>query len=469
MSSKKSKSIIILLCALAVAGLAYLVFINLERVERIQNGAWSDEARENQYLAAERFLEKYDIESESSRQLIDTTELSTDNVLIIKNANQVVIQSRVDDLIDWVERGGHLIVEAQLNDVEETDILLSHFNVEKFPEDEPWRNADIYDEYLDDRESLTDDIEKEFENGFDEDSDNSEEEGDQAEQYFSDSNAGDLGEALLERQAFSENFSANSFSFSENLRELETYSLPENTVVIRVDNIAYPIRADFSGSGSLYHPAMYRDDHQYNDYQLNYWTDNDLAVGYMQLQVGEGRLSVMADLNIWKSQQIGLFDHAYLLRALVDGADNVLFLTDVSVPGLMSLIWNNFFELCIVLFILGFVWVVYSSRRFGPVLDSNIQPRRSFREHVLAVGDYFWRNKMSEGLIEGLREDIWLTMRKRHPGFDKLDDIRQYNKLSEVTQLPEQTLQGLMQGAAPADEIRFFHAVKTLQKIRKML
>jgi len=202
---------------------------------------------------------------------------------------------------------------------------------------------------------------------------------------------------------------------------------------------------------------------------LNYWTDNEIAVGYLQLQVGEGKLSVMADLNIWQSQQIGLFDHAYLLRVLVGSADKVLFLANVSVPGLMSLIWKNFFELCIVLMVLGLVWVIYLSRRFGPVIDSNIQPRRSFREHVLAVGDYFWRNKMPGELLNGLREDIWLTMRKRYPGFDKLDDARQFNKLSAVTQLSEQAIQGLMQGVAPADEIRFFHTVKTLQKIRKML
>ncbi len=454
MQAKALKISLIIVCVLAaVAVLVYLVLSNIERVETIESGIWSDEARENPYLAAERFLALYGIESESSNQLIDVKSLSTDKVLVIKNANDVVINSRVNDVVEWIERGGHVIVEAQLNDEEQSDILLSYFNVEKFTEEDTWI-GDVNAEEI----FGVDDF-----NEFETESDDTE------LQRVKRQAERDRRRRLRERQSFSRDFSANSFSFSENMKTLEDYSIPENTVLIDLEPTGYSFRADFTGSGSLYHPAMYREDKQYEGHKLNYWTESDIAVGYLQLQIGDGRLSVMADLNIWQSQQIGMFDHAYLLRALVAPSEHVIFLYGASVPGLMALIWNNYFELCIALIILSLAWVYYFSRRFGPILNSRAVARRSFKEHVLAVGDYFWRNKMPDELVESLREDIWLAMRKRYPGFDTFDGSVQLSKLAEITQQPEQALQGLMHGAAPADEIRFFHAVKTLQKIRKML
>lgn len=449
------------------------VWFNIEPYEEIVLGPWSDEARKNPFLAAEQFLDQRDIATESSTELFSLDNLSTNSLLIIRNANLVLSKSRVDALEQWMQRGGHVIVAAQLfND--DSDILLSRFDVTK----DPYYFDDVYEEDTDgelqldpelkDIESQLDDVIKEELSGGEEpgESASTEEESfvDRLQEFTEEQR--ELQErADLKKQAIEQ-----GLTVSETLRRKESRLINGNVSEFGFDSVDYQLHVDFTDSGSLSHPYFYWDESEdYVGYKPFLWQGNGVAVGLLQIYVGDGLLTVLSDLDIWNSAKIGDFDHAFLLELMAEDADKVWFLYGASAPGILTLLWQNFLEMCIAFLALLGACFIYSSRRFGAIRNEVELNRRAFKEHVQAAGNYFWTQKMHGSMLNNVREDIWLNMRKRDANFDKYNQQQKIDVLKKFTQLSEPVLQSLMFGEIPTDEIRFFQAVKSLQKIRKML
>lgn len=109
------QTLLSLLLALVIIGTAvWWFFSNFEyRVEELDTG-YSAEARQNQYLAAERFLEKFGMQIKSIPTMLDVKALPPPgDVLFIPTARYDLSAKRVRELVDWVKRGGHLIARAR--------------------------------------------------------------------------------------------------------------------------------------------------------------------------------------------------------------------------------------------------------------------------------------------------------------------------------------------------------------------
>lgn len=470
----RNKLILGLLAVLLSLVVTY-VWFNIEPYEEIVLGPWSDEARKNPFLAAEQFLDQRDIATESSTELFSLDNLSTNSLLIIRNANLVLSKNRVDALEQWMQRGGHVIVAAQLL-TEETDILLSRFDVTKDPD---YFDEDFYEED-DDGELQLDpelkDIESQLDEVIKEELSGGEEPGESAsaeEESFVD-RLQEFTEQLKELQESAElkkQAVEQGLTVAATLRRKESRLINGNVLEFGFDSVDYQLHVDFTDSGSLSHPYFYWDEseEEYTGYKPFLWQGNDIAVGLLQIYVGDGLLTVLSDLDIWNSAKIGDFDHAFLLELMAEDSDKVWFLYGASAPGILKLLWQNFLEMCIAFLILLGACFIYSSRRFGAIRNEVDLNRRAFKEHVQAAGNYFWTQKMHDSMLNNVREDIWLNMRKRDANFDKYNQQEKINILKKFTQLSEPVLQSVMFGEIPTDEIRFFHAVKSLQKIRKML
>lgn len=457
-----------LLLAALVAGSAYLLSLVIEPYEEPVDAGWSQAALRNPYLAAEHYLDHLSIAAESSDRLDVLDELTLDTTLVIGNANHVLSEKRAAELIDWMHRGGQVIVAAQFYDYDQPDVLLQHFDITKHPADDGYFDADaapeaelVDEENSEDERSLREALEE----------------------------AGQQAREEYQRSRVREQGVKQKRDVAETIRRLEALAIADNLVPLSFDDMDYVLRMDFSGSGSLSHPAMYTseeytseeytgeeylneaytgDEEEYG-YQPLYWTGNDSAVGFMQVEVGAGLLTVMADLNIWTSSQLGLYDHAYLLELMTERSDKVVFLYGALVPTLFDRIWEHFYELMIVLMILSLAWIVYRANRFGPVAELGDLGRRSFKEHILAVASFLWRQDMGDKLMDAARNEVWDRLNKRYPAFERLEREQQLRKLAEVSQLPLGQARALMLGAAPSDEVQFFQSIKSLQKIRNIL
>jgi hypothetical protein len=109
-----SRIIIALLIGVLVA-LAVVGFLATH--DRVSAEQWvgpSGEARLRQFLAAERFAERMGLKATEVRTLPELDTLPVSGVVLLPNRRQEVHAGKLAELLRWVERGGHLIVEAEL-------------------------------------------------------------------------------------------------------------------------------------------------------------------------------------------------------------------------------------------------------------------------------------------------------------------------------------------------------------------
>jgi hypothetical protein len=89
----------------------------LSAYERVPSRQWvgpSGEARRNFYLAAERFAARMGLAARELRSLPELDTLKADSVLILPSRRQALDRRRMQQIVAWVEDGGHLIAEAEL-------------------------------------------------------------------------------------------------------------------------------------------------------------------------------------------------------------------------------------------------------------------------------------------------------------------------------------------------------------------
>ncbi|MGQ9426318.1 DUF4350 domain-containing protein [Gilvimarinus sp. F26214L] len=428
-------ALVLLTCALI-----YLLVSQLERYEEVVNQGWSLEALRNPFLAAEQYLAAMGRGSESSDRLDALDELTVGSTLLIRNANHVLNEQRANDLLAWLEQGGHVIVGAQLHDEDRPDVLLSRFQVSKHPLDE-FESEDeeeaggIIGEIMDEVDDTTE-------------ADASPVEPSGAENQTSTPLQSDIPARVRAREARAEQ---------------------DEVVQMKFEAVDHSPRVHFGSDASLSHPVLYLDEEEiYSGPQPFYWTGNEYAVEFMQFDVGDGLLTVMTDIDIWTSDRISLFDHAYLLDLLTAGSDKVIFLYGALVPNLVEIVWRHFREFVVIIALLCAAWMMHRLRRFGPLVASEDSSRRSFQEHVQATGSFLWRQGEGELLLEPLREQIWAALQRHLPGAGPGDHGR-LQKLASLTGMEPATIRQLMQAPAPADEIQFIETVKRLQRIRKAL
>lgn len=418
----------LLLLLVLAGGLLFTLSQMLERYEEPVDRGWSEAALRNPFLAAEQFLGKRAVPVESSDRLDVLEHLTPDSILVISNANHVLSRQRAAELVEWMEAGGHVVVAAQLHSDDEPDVLLSRFEVRKLPVDEE-------DSADDDALTPSQQLKRQWD------------------------------DSRLQREA-----PQQKWTVAETTRRREALVPPEELLALSFEGIAYSLQIEYHGSASLDHPAFYLEDGEdYTGYRPFYWAGNDRGIGFLQMDVGEGLLTVMADVSIWNSSRIALYDHAYLLQLMTEGSDQVIFLYGAVVPGLLELVWQHFQELVVALLLLLATWLWYRMGRFGPVMDWGLETRRSFGEHIEAVGHFFWRQKMAEELLDSVRQEIWHSFYRRYPGAQALSGPQKLQKLAQAAGMDAERVRRLMLGKTAAEEIRFYHHVRSLQAIRKAL
>lgn len=123
----KQQTFAILLVALAGAAIAAWFFTNFERVPSEEFVGYSGEARDKRYLAAERLIARMGIPARHIKTLPELRELPANGTLILPSRGAGLSSRERLALIDWIETGGHLIVEADPGD---SDPLLESLEIE---------------------------------------------------------------------------------------------------------------------------------------------------------------------------------------------------------------------------------------------------------------------------------------------------------------------------------------------------
>jgi hypothetical protein len=127
-----SRTVVAWIVLIAVAALGAVWF--LDRYERVTEREWvgySGETRRNPYLAAERLIARMGVPARHVRTIPELKELPVNGALILPDRRDALTPDARQRLIEWVERGGHLIVEDENHKV--PDPILDAFGVQRRP------------------------------------------------------------------------------------------------------------------------------------------------------------------------------------------------------------------------------------------------------------------------------------------------------------------------------------------------
>jgi len=190
----------------------------------------------------------------------------------------------------------------------------------------------------------------------------------------------------------------------------------------------------------------------------------------MQLNLGRGRVTVITDSELWKTPDIGKHDNAWLLWHLNQGtAVTLLFNSDVD--DLFTLLLRYFPQAVVALIALITLVLWQAGMRQGPIQAPASKARRQLHEHLKASADFLLRRSGQGTLLKALQHDILRAARRRHPGFEHLDNSEQWRVLEHLTRQPSHVISQAL-GPLPAKRLSsadFSRQVACLQTLRNAL
>lgn len=411
----------LILALIVIALSTYSFFYLFESYEKTEDLGWDKKARRNPYLAAEQYLTKTGLQVTSSDNFDKLVQLPPNGMVFISNSSQTLTPKRIDKILEWVEQGGHLIIAAPIYDKDKQDYLLSRFNVE---------NHEI-------NESGDSEPEK---------------------------------QSRLSEQLEEINKSIQENKDKEDVKEKKDDIAEDEITTLKFTDLDSPIRMHFSPDTGLTHPSFYKQENKKADeIEPEYWTGSEYGTHFMQFDVGYGLLSIISDNTIWQSDRIDVLDHAYLLWLLSNKNSEVVLLYGAYMPSIFYFIWKYAAEMVITLGLLLMAWLLYRSRRFGPIRLSTEFAHHSMAEHIKASAEYLWRDNQYEQLIEPLRNEIKNRTQLHYPSFGSLNQKQQQELIHEFSSLPTDRVESAFTRNINGNESEFTSIIIDLQKIRNTL
>ncbi|MEW5249147.1 DUF4350 domain-containing protein [Microbulbifer discodermiae] len=406
-----------------------LLFTFMERYTEQRDNGWGVEARRNPYLAAEQFLQVSGVRTRNVGNVAELASLNDNDTLLLDGSTHIYNRQRADQLLNWVEGGGHLVLVAK---PEERDWLLERMEVSLEP------GRELFDFHNPLRQFL----------------------GDDAEAF-----AGKSASEILREHNRRNRSSGGDTEPGEPAEEAprDPPADPADLVTL-ADAQGRDYHLYFDPVYLLEHPGL--EDLQSEPTSWARIRRDDTGVPFMQFERGRGLVTLVADGGIWHSGRIGHFDHAYFLTQLSSGGE-FIFVTRPRFDSLLVLAGRYAGEFFFAGALALMAWLLWRSRRLGPVVAVQQQARRSLTEHLEASGHYYWRADRGCQLAQRIRARLL-----RRLGGEQCDQYvkrRIISRLHQLTHLTESNITAALWGVAPQGEEAFTRQMRTLQQIEAAL
>ncbi|BAP14453.1 hypothetical protein AS19_16020 [Alcanivorax sp. NBRC 101098] len=193
--------------------------------------------------------------------------------------------------------------------------------------------------------------------------------------------------------------------------------------------------------------------------EITGYADNDYGSQLVQLSLGSGQISVLTDLSLWSSERLLYFDHAWLL-AWLTGAEPVWFVRSVAMPPLAQWLWLKAPALAFALLILLVLWLWHRIPRQGPRQQAREESRRDYLKHLHASGYFQWRTNQQMALLAELRKQAEQQLLRFHHQRNKALALA-----AKALSVPVKELDAALQSQADTRD-RFTQQVSLLQSLK---
>ncbi|PMV23098.1 MULTISPECIES: DUF4350 domain-containing protein [unclassified Pseudomonas] len=274
-----------------------------------------------------------------------------------------------------------------------------------------------------------------------------------------DEETGKSGDLLLDRLQIHQTLSDEPEEPATSLKKPSSKKARDLTKLY-VDNETAPAYFSFDTDFNLTDPK----------HLAQFSANSARASHLMQLDLGEGSVTVITDSDLWKTPNIGKHDNAWLLWYLNQGtAVTLLFTSDFD--DLFTLLMRYFPQALVALTALVALGLWRAGVRQGPIRAPASPARRQLQEHLKASADFLLRRSGQGTLLQALQRDILRAARRRHPGFERLDNAEQRHVLEHLTRQPSHVINQAL-GPLPAKRLSsadFSRQVACLQTLRNAL
>jgi len=450
----KSKLLWLILIISIAASIGAWFYLTEEYEVQIWTGE-GKKARLNPYLAAERFLVSRDVNITSGNEQIDFSIIPTGDLVFLSRVDSMLVsQTQVDAALDWVKRGGYLVVGVS-EEIEGHASILKEFDIE--PE---YQEVDIAEAFLDDDGNPMTASERMQEINNKIEQRRLEEERQKAE-----GNEPEIESEEPVNLNDDDSFNAQIFDLLNDDFAHEFYRMPlsdsEDELYLAVlDRIVLNHTVSYDSSDQGYD----------NRYEMVASVDDEHGNRLLQFDFGEGTFTAISSADLWTNKYIGLGDHAYFLAYLFPDNSALHLFYNISAPSIGQLLNKYFHEAILASMILLGLWLWSRGFRVQRVIDVVEGQRRSFAQHLSSSAQFLTANKQFQVLIEPIKEDIEQQMRPFYPRFSQLNEHSQIGMLAERTQIPESTLRDWVRYCQKVDnQQELIAALKIGNAIRKKL
>jgi len=393
---------------------AYDLYLNYEYKEKIIHTGYKGEARKNPFYASRLFLKRMGIPTETKNSIQVLSSLpDTDTLILITTKRTTLSPQRTNKLIDWVKSGGHLIAVATSD----------------------WKYSGS--------EKITNEEDSEADSKEDEDKTEKKASPDPLQRF--------MGVNLGPRPIFEDD------DEEDDDKTIPSIKLRGNDKPLKLDD-------------ARYRPILVDNKHQDQTEEIELSLNNYIV----RQKIGDGLVTLITDMDFITNERIESADHAEILWQLVHGLDkslnqpsNIWLIHNDKMPPLWDILWRNFWTLIISLSLLLFFWLYKSSQRFGPLIPKQEENRRSLNEHITSSGNFYWKNKQKQLLIDSSRKALMQRLSRIHPGWTQQTKEQQIKLLANQLSMQEELINKLLYAKNIEQADEFTQLIQQLEKIRK--
>lgn len=193
--------------------------------------------------------------------------------------------------------------------------------------------------------------------------------------------------------------------------------------------------------------------------EVTAYADNDYGSQLVQLELGSGQISVLTDLSLWSNERLLYFDHAWLL-AWLTADEPVWFVRSVAMPPLAQWLWLKAPALGVALLVLLALWLWYRIPRQGPRQEAREEHNRDYLQHLHASGYFQWRTNQQAALVDVLRKQAEQHLVRFHHQRDKALALA-----AKTLSVPAKELEAALQ-IQPETRDQFTQQVSLLQSLK---
>lgn len=195
----------------------------------------------------------------------------------------------------------------------------------------------------------------------------------------------------------------------------------------------------------------------------------------LQMKFGQGLVTLLSDTKMFRNEFIDDYDHAAFLFSLSNDQAQVsndsVFYYSLSEDqlSLISWLWLKANPLMVSMFILTTVVLWMMMLRFGPIINVHEPVRKRFLDHIIAAGNYHWRQGHYNRLINNVRKQLSEKIQRSYPEWRNISREQQLKHLVDKSHLDIQVIEKAIFDTNIEQIEDFVTKIKVLEKLRKSL